>query len=830
MTRSTIDFGIDLGTTNSCIAVLGGTETEIIENNENEKLTPSAVWIDRKARIHVGQRARNRLVDDPGNAYTEFKLQMGTPRTYSFADSGRTMTPEELSAEVLKSLRADVEERTGERISAAVITVPAAFELPQCEATKRAAQIAGFHFSTLLQEPVAAALAYGFQSSSDRVYWLVYDLGGGTFDAAIVQVREGGIPVVNHGGDNYLGGKLIDWEIVERIFVPALKKEYAFSSFERGDPKWRAAFGKLKQAAEEAKIRLSRDTVALVSKDPLCQDERGEWVRFEYELKRSEIEPFIEPLVERSLNICGRVMAEKGLGSGDIEKVLLVGGPTRTPLLREMLSHRLGIPLEFKVDPLTVVARGAAIFAGTQRLERLEVVVPPGPTRQYAIDLEYKPIHNDPEPFIGGKVKAPEGGTLSGFTIEFIESKNQWRSGRIDLNSDGGFATNLKAEQGRRNEFIIELRDKEGNRCEIVPDRIQYTVGLVFDNPPLTHSIGVEMANNEVDPFLAKGTPLPARKRSIHRTVNQVRRGESGTFIRIPVVEGESRRAGRNRLIGYLEVRGSEVRRDVPAGSDVEITIEIDESRLVQTKAYIPILNEEYKDVLTLEKPEMNPQQLREEVQKEKRRLAEAQGKIGEIGESQAEEVVQRIERERMVQEIESSLAAAQGGDSEAIGQCQARLLDLRNAVDQIEGLVEWPELKAKAWEVVVRVRDVVGNYGDEGEKRLFQSLEREIDASIESRDQDLLRQKIDEMHRLEFRVLDRRIEFWILWLHYLTEQKVRMKDRELADRLIAQGNSAISSNDIDRLKAAVRQLRGLLPDEPPPGKVGYGGTTIRAW
>lgn len=289
MARTEIDFGIDLGTTNSCISVMNGQDPEVFKNNEGIEYTPSAVWIDKKGSTFVGRRAKERLEDDIGNAFSEFKLQMGTDAIYTFVRSGQHMTPEQLSAEVLKALKGDVFQKSGEDVQAAVITVPAAFELPQCEATKRAAQLAGLVSSPLLQEPVAAALAYGFNTEKDNVFWLVYDLGGGTFDAAVIQVRDGVIQVVNHVGDNHLGGKLIDWAIVEELLIPSVCREYRLSDFRRGNPKWISAIAKLKGEAEKAKIRLSRDASAEIIIEFLCQDDRGDPVRFEYDLRREDV-------------------------------------------------------------------------------------------------------------------------------------------------------------------------------------------------------------------------------------------------------------------------------------------------------------------------------------------------------------------------------------------------------------------------------------------------------------------------------------------------------------------------------------------------------------
>ncbi len=201
MKRTTIDFGIDLGTTNSTVAVISDINAKVIPNKGGSGITSSAVWIDKRGNIHVGQEAKLRaLVEDQDNADLEFKLRMGTSTEGKklFARSGREMLPEELSAEVLKSLKMDVQTNMGEELRSAVITVPAAFENSQTNATQKAAQLGGFGKIPLLLEPVAASLAYGFQSESENVYWFVYDFGGGTFDAAVMRIRDGLIQVVNH--------------------------------------------------------------------------------------------------------------------------------------------------------------------------------------------------------------------------------------------------------------------------------------------------------------------------------------------------------------------------------------------------------------------------------------------------------------------------------------------------------------------------------------------------------------------------------------------------------------------------------------------------------
>jgi actin-like ATPase involved in cell morphogenesis len=392
MNRTTIDFGIDLGTTNSAIAVLKGVSSEIIKNNFEADITPSAVCIDKKGTVFVGQRAKNSIFDRLDDTCIEFKLHMGTDRAYQFKSSGQSRRPEELSAEILKSLRADVQQRTGETVEACVVTVPAAFELNQCDATRKAAKLAGFKESPLLQEPVAAALAHGFQADREKAYWFVYDFGGGTFDAAVIKAEEGTVHVVNHGGDNFLGGSDIDWALVEHVLVPRILAEFNLKDFTRSNKAWRSALTKLKHFAEKAKIELSRSERTTLE---LCkfQDGEGEEIEFECELSRGDIIRVAEPVILRSVEICNRVLKEKNLSRDAVEKVILVGGPTLAPYFRELLESNLGIPLDHRVDPLTVVARGAAIFAGTQRFERR--AASPVAGGEYSVDLKYKPVGMD---------------------------------------------------------------------------------------------------------------------------------------------------------------------------------------------------------------------------------------------------------------------------------------------------------------------------------------------------------------------------------------------------------------------------------------------------
>jgi molecular chaperone DnaK len=368
--RETIDFGIDLGTTNSAIAVAESGGSRIIKNNEGRDYTPSAVWIPRAGMIHVGRKARERAGSHPDDAHAEFKLRMGVAgATHRFRRAGVSLPPERLSAEVLKSLCQDAAHELGEPPAAAVITVPVGCSADQAHATSRAAVLAGLgEGCPLLHEPVAAALAYGADGAAKSAHQMIFSLGSGDFTAAVVGKRGGELQLLQHAGDPHLGGKNIDWAIVDELLAPAAGRDLGLRDFVRGSARWRTNFAKLKAAAEAAKIELSRTQNAEIFVD--LRDASGEEQTFTYTLTRGALDDLALPYYTQAIDLCRKALAGSSLRPDHIDRLLLVGGATLAPGLRELLTdprEGLGITLDHSQDPSTVVARGAAVYAGTVR-------------------------------------------------------------------------------------------------------------------------------------------------------------------------------------------------------------------------------------------------------------------------------------------------------------------------------------------------------------------------------------------------------------------------------------------------------------------------------
>jgi molecular chaperone DnaK len=835
MNRTTIDFGIDLGTTNSAVAVFTGNHgepTKIIKNTtdgNDADITPSAVYIDKKRALRVGLRAKSRIPNKNtgDDVHIEFKRQMGTDHVYSFKSSGENRKPEELSAEVLKSLRADVQQRTGEVVEASVITVPAAFELHQCDATRTAAQLAGFKESPLLQEPVAAALAYGFEVEQEKAFWLVYDFGGGTFDAAVIKSEEGTIHVAHHGGDNFLGGSNIDWAIVEKLVVPRVVKSLGLRDFTRGNEKWRWAFLILKYFAEIAKIDLSRNERATL--ECKLEDGEGDEIEFECELTRDEVVSVAEPIILRSVEISKRVLKEQKLGKEAIKKVILVGGPTLAPYFREILAAKLGIPLDHTVDPLTVVASGAAVFAGTQRLNAR--VAGPAAIGEYQLELakSFKPVGLDSAPMVGGKVSGASAQEFAGFTIELVNTKTQWRSGKVSLRPDGVFVANLHAEKRERNTFSVELCDANGRKQKIKPDTLTYTIGVGGDvEQPLINSMGIALANNEYDKLFEKGRGLPLKATRDYRTVALVRQGRPDTVCRIPVVEGENEKADRNRKVGELVVTGEHIRRDLPANSELEVTLKMDESRIVTVAAYIPLLDEEFPATIEMKRHQPDPDDLRKDYEAEIKRFREVKSKAAATGGDTAERLVEEVEASPLAQDVKETLAAAKADPTAAL-QAEKRLLELKLKLDEAADALEWPALVSESREWIGYLENIADQNGNDQQKQKADDLAAEIEEAIREHKPDRLRKRIEQTTRVYWEITFAQPGFWIHQFQRMEKEAEKMSDQTRALRLLVQGRECVAKNNVTGLQSIVRQLWELLPEEAvEEARRGYGATIMR--
>ena len=359
-------IGIDLGTTNSCVAVLEGGEAKVIPNAEGNRTTPSVVAFKGDDEL-VGETAKRQAVTNVKNTISSIKRKMGTNEKVEA--NGRMYTPEEISAKILSKLKKDAESYLGDKVTKAVITVPAYFNDAQRQATKNAGKIAGLDVERIINEPTAAALAYGLDKQDVLQTILVYDLGGGTFDVSILELGDGVFEVKSTAGNNHLGGDDFD-ERVANYLVSEFKKEHAID-LSKDD----MAMQRVKDAAEKAKKDLSSMTTTQISLPFITQNENKEPLHMDITLSKAKFEDLNKDLFDSTLEPVRKALKDAGLTAKDINKVILVGGSSRIPYIQELVKKELGQEPNKSVNPDEVVAMGAAIQGGVLTGEVNDVVL-----------------------------------------------------------------------------------------------------------------------------------------------------------------------------------------------------------------------------------------------------------------------------------------------------------------------------------------------------------------------------------------------------------------------------------------------------------------------
>ncbi len=358
-------IGIDLGTTNSCVAVMEGGEAVVIPNPEGNRTTPSVVGFKKDGERIVGETAKRQAITNPDGTIISIKRHMGTNHKETI--QGKDYSPQEISAIILQKLKSDAEAYLGQPVTQAVITVPAYFNDSQRQATKDAGKIAGLEVLRIVNEPTAAALAYGLEKSEDQTI-LVYDLGGGTFDVSILELGDGFFEVKATSGDNKLGGDDFDQVIIDYL-VAEFKKEQGVDL-----SKDKAAVQRLKDAAEKAKKELSGVMTTTISL-PFITMADGVPQHLELNLTRAKFEELSASLVERTLGPTRQALSDAGMTAGDIDKIVLVGGSTRIPAVQEAVKKLTGKEPHKGVNPDEVVALGAAVQAGVLTGDVKDVVL-----------------------------------------------------------------------------------------------------------------------------------------------------------------------------------------------------------------------------------------------------------------------------------------------------------------------------------------------------------------------------------------------------------------------------------------------------------------------
>lgn len=834
MSSIKINYGIDLGTTNSAIAKIENGEPIIRKSDTLKDTVPSCVYFNKKKFCIIGDGAYSSLkterlralknFEPVQNIFIEFKRTMGTDKKYICSHMETSFTSEELSAEILKKLKSLITEQD---IQSAIITVPAKFTINQTDATLRAAKLAGFKHCELLQEPIAASMAYGLDAKSKNGFWMVFDFGGGTFDAALVKVEEGIMQVIDTEGDNYLGGKNLDYAIVNEIIIPYLKDNFVISSIIDDDSKLQILQDAMKYYAEETKIQLSfNDTHNILSDlgDIPGVDDEGNEFELDITVSQPDLTKVLEPIFQKAINIAIDLLNRNNLSGGNLNSLILVGGPTYSPVLRIMLEKQICRP-DTSIDPMTAVAKGAALFAATIDVSE-EIKESTRDKSKIQLSLGYESTTVESEEFVTLKIEPEKtkGNIPEHVFAELVRIDKAWSSGKIEIN-DTGEVIEVKLNEGRPNAFNIMLFDSQGSVLECEPKDFTIIQGTKVGNATLPYHIGIEIKNSSTDKIIFKpikgleknqSTPATGVVNGL-KTQLQLRPGIVEDIIKIPIYQGdygaEGSRAIYNEHVHDVIISGDQLPSLLPEGSEVDLTVKIDKSGRISISAFFPFLDYS-EDIIVPEtvQEEIDANWLDSEIQKAKQTLSiiEQEGVFNNIDE------LKKINSE--LSELEHRFQQGRT-DYDRKKDVLDNLKRKFRRIDEIQYVTEWPKVEEEIKDVFYRLEDTNKEFGNEKTAELVQQFKEQIPEIINSKNVKVANQLINDMRSLGFALVDVGLgaKLEISLLHNFNEEfdTHDWSDRNKARMLVNQGLQISASNSPtkEKLRPIILELYKLLPD-----------------
>lgn len=816
-----IQIGIDLGTTNSEVAANNKGHVEVVKNIFNDEYTPSVFGVDKSKNKVVGKRSYERLYKDASeeefsNNKAEIKRLMGTSDKVHFDRLGEDMSPEEISGEILKNLKEDVLRKyPGTPTTGVVITIPAYFSTLQAEATKRAGNHAGFKHVVLIQEPIAAAIAYGFMNAQNE-NWLVYDLGGGTFDVALISSKDGALTVLGHNGDNFLGGKDFDWAVVDKVIVPKILDKFDIKDFNRGSTKYRSIFAKLKYYAENAKIALSQSDEATIEVEKIGEDDNGKEIYLTIPFSRKEFEKLIKPFVDKTIELSKETIKDAGVKQSSIARIVLVGGPTMIPYIKDRLEKDLKIEVDTTSDPLTVVARGACIYAVSQKIpkEFLESKKATDGSVK-TLRLNYESLTSETEETLTGVVEELKDAEEDYF-IQVQSEGGQFSGKKIKL-KNGKFIETVNLEKNKTTLFWIYLFDADGNPIKTDPESFSITHGLSVSGAPIPHSIGVGIVKRgfsgasfamaeEFEVIFEKNSILPLKATRTYKTVKMLAKGDKDNALPIKVREGESSVPDQNQFICDLKVTGEKLPYDLPEGTEIALTIEVNESREIKVEAFIPSIDLTFSARATVHAENLSIEEMEAQFKQQSERAKKVE---------QSCSPEEKSKLQTLTQSLEASLSTAKVDEDEK-RKADKQLKDLKIRLDGLEKTKELPQLISDYKEKIKDIEENIEQFGDQKEKGMYSDqlrvLKEQADIAIEKSDKVMLSQSLAQLKELNNKVLFSNPSSWVYMFNKIKETGHAWLNPKEAEYYMNKGQRAIELNDVEELKRSVHSLMLLLP------------------
>ncbi len=814
-------IGIDLGTTNSAICSYDGETVRLYKSPDQNDVTPSAIFIDRRGNKYLGKRAYDSAAKNPDNAATKFKRMMGTSTPVKLGAVNITMTPEECSSEILKLCFGYLpEEIRNSGTTGTVITVPAAFNQMQKDATLAAAEMAGLGSVALMQEPVAAVMCVMKQRKGDGVF-LVFDLGGGTLDIAIAESISGRVSLLAHGGVAMCGGTDFDRSILDNVVKPWLLSQFDLPDDFTANSKYKSLLRMCLWAAEKAKIELSakeESVISLTESDLGVTDQSGAEVYVDIPFSRKQLDELIAPKIDEAIQSARETLEKAGLSAHDVERVVFVGGPTQYKPLRDKVAFEIGIAPSTDVNPMTAVAEGAAVFAESidwKSQSRGRKSTRGALSTGGSLDLSFNFIARTPDS--KAKIVAKVGGKAAAGTEFQIDSLDTgWSSGRLAL-KDGAAVELVLAKPGE-NTFKIFVFDSKGGPVSLKEDKIVIArTAASIDAIPASHSVGVEARDKlggrlVLDHLVREGDQLPKKGKKTFKTEESLRAGSAGS-IKFKLWEGEiSDPINDNRFIGMFEIKGSDFDDGViAAGAEMICEYEVLDSGNIMMEVSVPSIGGSFhsgRNFYSRQDGQIDYTQASKLVEEQSehalQRLDEMESKIDDPRLQQAREKLEQAEsiksgetdpetaKQAMdnVQEAKRLLALARKDHLKEIRQ-----MELDKAVDFFDRLVR--------------------EHARPTEANAFDNLAKTAQRAIDNNSGDF-EAHLDDLRSKNFMILWRQDWFVIDRFKWLSKDSYLFPDAREHAQLSNVGAEALKANDIDKLRAVVAQMDSI--------RIGSGG------
>ncbi|MCB9980233.1 MAG: Hsp70 family protein [Rhodospirillales bacterium] len=829
-------IGIDLGTTNSAIVGNKGAELKIYKTADGADTLPSVIYADKRGHKLYGKRAYDQTLLSSENVAAGFKRLMGTSSKIELKAANLNMSPEECSSEILKILMGQAFTESGENeIEGVVVTIPAAFNQMQSEATIRAAEMAGISQVALLQEPIAAAMAAMAQVKNKSGQFLVYDIGGGTFDLALVQSIAGSINIIAHEGINMLGGRDFDRSIVNQYVRPWLLKNFDLPEDFQKNPKYSRLIGIARLAAEKAKIELSTSESEVIfasDEEVRVKDEAGNDIYLEIELKRSDLEDIIREDIDKTVKLTRKILKDNGYSSEDIDRIVFVGGPTKMPYIRNHVPQELGIPVDLQIDPMTAVALGASIYAESREWDGKTTKRKKSrssDTVSDKIDLKFDHPSRTSDEKAKVRIKVGESNIDDGFEIQ-IDSTGGWTSGRKSIAGDNSIEVPLP-DMGDNN-FRIIVFDKAGKPVKDASK--DFTVVRTYASSagvPATQTISVkvressESTRNILSPIIEKGTSLPAKGESKFKATRDLKSGDRDDYFDFELFQDEGAKEPElNLCIGSFRVLGTDLEEGmkIREGDEIVFHWEMSDSGLLKATVDLPSVGQ------TFDTPKFYVDQAghqafdRDGVKIAGSVIRDTEGELNELIELTGQNDTEEVESiKKDLEKQKKNLMMSEDADTTRSVTESSR--HIRQAISKIKHA---PENKSKVMkkelaELVSGFNQFAREYVDDKTQELFDLNAKHADECLSrASDKDMkdAESHIEAMRGFFMKGLWSNPDFLLDSLRDAAANSHLASDKEKYEALVQKGAEAIKNNDVDELRRVLFMLSDL--------RISVGGTS----